>query len=261
MPGRIDPSSKIHPDARISGDVIIGPYSIIGPHVRIDSGVEIASHVVIDGHTTIHRGAKIFPGAILGTPPQDLKYKEEETKLIIGENSIIREYAMINPGTKGGGGETVIGKNSFLMAYSHVAHDCHIGENAILMNGVNLAGHVTIEHHAIVSALTVIHQEVRVGAYAMIGGASSLGKDIVPYIRAIGHGFDLRISGLNTVGLMRNNFPEEVRRVLKHAYKILFLSHLNVSQAIEHIKKDIPSIPEIKHLITFIETSKRGIYR
>ena len=256
----IDSSSKVHPEAQIADDVIIGPYSIVGPNVRIESGVQVFSHVVLDGHTTIHKNCKIFPGAILGTPPQDLKFKEEDTKLIIGENSIIREYALINPGTKGGGGETVIGKNAFLMAYSHVAHDCHIGEHVILMNGVNLAGHVTIEHHAIISALTVIHQEVRVGAYAMIGGATSLGKDIVPYIRVIGPGFALRISGLNTVGLTRNNFPEDTRKVLKKAYKIIFLSHLNVSQSLERIKKELPPIPEIKHLITFIETSKRGIY-
>ena len=261
MAAQIDSSSKVHPGARIADDVTIGPYSIIGPNVTIESGASISSHVVLEGHTTIHKNCKIFPGAILGTPPQDLKFKEEDTKLIINENSVIREYAMLNPGTKGGGGETVIGKNCFLMAYSHVAHDCHIGDHAILMNGVNLAGHVTIEHHAIISALTIIHQEVRVGAYAMIGGGSSLGKDILPYIRAIGPGFDLRISGLNTVGLTRNNFSEDVKKALKQAYKIIFLSHLNVSQALLRIKKELPGIPEIKHLITFIETSKRGIYR
>jgi UDP-N-acetylglucosamine acyltransferase len=257
---QIDSSSRIHPSAQIAEDVSIGPYTIIGPHVKIEEGVSIASHVVIEGHTTIRKNCRIFPGAILGTPPQDIKFKDEVTTLIIGENSVIREYAMLNPGTKGGGGETLIGKNSFLMAYSHVAHDCHIGENVILMNGVNLAGHVTIEHHANISALTVIHQEVRVGAYAMIGGASSLGKDIVPYIRAIGHGFDLRISGLNTVGLIRNNFSEDTRNILKKAYKLLFTAHLNVSQALERIKKDLPEIPEIKHLVSFIESSKRGIY-
>jgi UDP-N-acetylglucosamine acyltransferase len=256
----IDSSSNVSPDAQIADDVIIGPYTIIGPKVQIESGVHIFSHVVIDGQTIIQKNCKIFPGAILGTPPQDLKYKEEDTKLIIGENSIIREYAMLNPGTKGGGGETIIGKNCFIMAYSHVAHDCHIGDNAILTNGVQLAGHVTIEHHAIISALTVIHQQVRVGAYAMIGGASSLGKDIVPYVRAIGHGFDLRISGLNSVGLVRNNFSEDVRKILKNAYKILFLANLNVSQAVERIKKELPPIEEIKHLISFIESSKRGIY-
>lgn len=257
----IDASSKVHPEAQIADDVSIGPYTIIGPHVRIESGVKISSHVVIEGYTHIGKSTKIFPGAILGTPPQDLKYKEEKTKLIIGENTIIREYALLNPGTKGGGGETIIGKNSFLMAYSHVAHDCHLGENVILMNGVSLAGHVTIEHHAILSALTGVHQEVRVGCYAMIGGGSGLGKDIVPYVRAIGDPGEMRLSGLNTVGLIRNNFPEEVRNILKKAYKLLFLSHLNVSQALERIKVELPPIEEIKHLISFIASSKRGIYR
>lgn len=257
----IDPSSKVHPQARLAPDVVIGPYTIIGPHVQIEAGVKIGSHVVIEGHTRVGSEVKIFPGAILGTPPQDLKYKEEETRLIIGDKTIIREYAMINLGTKGGGGETVIGKNCFLLAYSHVAHDCHLGENAIIMNGVQLAGHVTIEHHAILSALTAVHQEVRIGAYAMIGGGSGLGKDIVPYVRAIGTPQALRLSGLNTIGLIRNKFSAEVRSVLKKAYKLLFLSHLNVSQALKRIKAELPPLPEIKHLVTFIESSKRGIYR
>lgn len=256
--------SNIHPTAIIdSGAVIgngvsVGPYSVIGPDVTLKDGVTVMTHCHIEGRTVIGSGTKIFPGAVIGTPPQDKKYHDgDEVYLEIGEQNILREHVMINPGTLEGGGRTVIGNGNLLMAYSHVAHDCHIGNHCILANTATIAGHVRIADHAIIGGLTGVHQFVRIGPYAMVGGCSRVRQDVVPF--AMCSEAETRVCGVNSVGLKRAGFKTATIQTIKKAFKLLFFSGLKYSTALEQIEQTIPVDENISCLIEFVRSSERGL--
>lgn len=257
----IHATAVVHPKAELDSDVEIGPYAIIGEHVKIGRGTKVGAHTVIDGWTTIGEYNQIFHLASVGAVPQDLKYKGEETYLKIGDRNIIREFATLHLGTVTGDGETTVGSGNLFMAYSHVAHDCHIGNGVVMANAATLAGHVKVEDYAIIGGLSAIHQFTRIGAHAMIGGGTLVGMDIPPYTITTGDRRDARLRGLNLVGLKRHNFSDEVIASLKKAYKILVLSDLKLKDALERIKNEVPSSPEVDHFTSFVETAQRGICR
>ncbi|ABQ27394.1 acyl-ACP--UDP-N-acetylglucosamine O-acyltransferase [Geotalea uraniireducens] len=257
----IHATAVVHPKAELDSDVEIGPYAIIGEHVKIGRGTKVGAHTVIDGWTTIGENNQIFHLASVGAVPQDLKYKGEETYLKIGDRNIIREFATLHLGTVTGNGETTVGSGNLFMAYSHVAHDCSIGNGVVMANAATLAGHVKVEDYAILGGLSAIHQFTRIGAHAMIGGGTLVGMDIPPYTITTGDRRDARLRGLNLVGLKRHKFSDEVIASLKKAYKILVLSDLKLKDALERIKNEVPSSPEVDHFTTFVETAQRGICR
>jgi len=254
----IHPTAIVDPKAELGKDISIGPYTIINEGALIGDNVQIGSNVLIDTGTIIGKNCRIHHGAVLGTPPQDLKFGGEKTFLEIGENTVIREYATLNRGTKHRGKVTV-GSNCFIMIYAHIAHDCIVGNNVILANSVNLAGHVTIEDYAIIGGVVPVHQFTKIGAHSIIGGGFRVPKDVPPYILA--GGYPLRYMGLNIIGLKRRNFPENTLLTLRKACRILFQSKYNTTQAVEKIKSEIEPIPEIQHLLEFIEKSERGIIK
>jgi len=256
---KIHPTAIVEPGAKIGTNVEIGPYSIIGENVEIGEGTIIGPHVVIDGWTKIGKRNQIFHGASIGLEPQDMKFKGEETYLFIGDNNIIRENVTIHRGTEEGGGETRIGNNNLIMAYCHVAHDCQLGNHIIMSNATNLAGHVIIEDYAVLAGLTGIHQFVRLGKMAMVGAHSKVVKDVPPYILVDGH--PARVNGINVVGLRRNGVSPELRQEIKRAYKILYRSNLNISQAIEKMDQELETSPEIEHFLRFLRNAQRGICR
>jgi len=255
----IHPTAIVAPTARVGSGVTIGPYSTIGDQVTLGDGTTVGAHVVIEGGVEVGRNCRIFSHAVLGSEPQDLKFRGEKSVLIVGDGTVIREFATLNRATSGGGGKTVVGRGCLIMAYAHVAHDCHLGDGVILANAATLGGHVLIEEHAIVGGLTGVHQFCRIGAHAIIGGCSGIILDIPPYVKAQGN--RARLFGLNTVGLKRRNFPPEAIRHLKQAYRVLFLSGLTTTQALERIATELPACAEIQHLVHFIKTSERGITR
>ena len=255
----IHPSAIVAPTARLGAGVTIGPYSTIGDQVTLGDGTTVGAHVVVEAGVEVGRNCRIFSHAVLGSEPQDLKFRGEKSLLIVGDGTIIREFATLNRATSGGGGKTVVGRGCLIMAYAHVAHDCHLGDGVILANAATLGGHIVIEEHAIVGGLTGVHQFCRIGAHAIIGGCSGIILDIPPFVKAQGN--LARLFGLNTVGLKRRNFPPEAIRHLKQAYRLLFLSGLNTSQALERIAAELPACAEVQHLVHFIKTSERGITR
>ena len=258
----IHPSAVIDSSAQLAQNVEIGPYAIIGKHVTIGSGTKVGPHAVIGDWTIIGENNQIFHQTTVGAPPQDLKYRNEECWTRIGDNNIVREYATIHRGTVTGQSETVIGNNNLFMAYSHVAHDCQIGNGAILANCATLAGHVTIEDYVGIGGLVAIHQFTRIGAHAYIGGGTLIGLDIIPYVIATSSGKrDTKLRGLNLVGLKRRGFSDEVINNLKKAYKTLFMADLKLAEAIAKIKSDITGCSEVDYLVAFIEKSERGICR
>jgi UDP-N-acetylglucosamine acyltransferase len=252
----IHPTAMVHDDAVLAAGVQVGPGTIIGPGVVIGEGTEIGGHVLIERDTVIGSGCRIHHGAVLGTDPQDLKYEGESAQLVIGDRTVIREYATLNRGTRASG-RTSVGSDCLLMAYVHVAHDCHIGDRVILANAVNMGGHVTIEDWVIVGGMTPIHQFVRIGAHAFVGGAARVSKDVAPYVRVAGN--PLTVSGLNSVGLRRRGFPVEVRIQIKRAYRLFFNSNLNVSQAIVRAREELDLMPEVERFVDFFEQSERGV--
>jgi len=255
---KIHPTAIVNPQAQLASDVGVGAYSFIGPEVKIGTGTTIGMHCVVDNNTTIGKNCRVYTGAVVGSIPQDLKFKGEKSFLKIGDNNIIREYATLNLGT-GEGGLTQIGNNNLLMAYSHIAHDCIVGDDCIIANCGTLAGHVTIEDKAVVGGLVAIHQFVKMGTLSIVGGCSKVVQDIPPFSTCDGH--PTKVFGVNLVGLKRANLSEESIDGLKRAFKILFRLGLTISHAIERVQKEIPPSPEINHLITFIQTSERGIGR
>ena len=256
---RIHSSAVVHPSAELAEDVEIGPFCLVGEKVRIGRGTCLMAQVVVAQNTIIGEDCRIFPFASLGTPPQDIKYRGEDTWLIIGNNNLIREFVTINRGTLHGGGRTTIGDDNFLMAYVHIAHDCHIGNHVIMANAATLAGHIDIEDHAIIGGLSAIHQFVRIGAYSLVGGASGISQDVVPYVSAVGN--RARLYGLNLVGLRRHNFSEDTIHHLKRAYRIIFRSGLLLSEALARAEEELGSVPEVNHMLEFIRKSRRGILR
>lgn len=257
----IHPSAIIDSSAQLAADVEVGPYAIIGKKVTIDSGTTIGPHAVIGDWTTIGKHNQIFHQCSVGVAPQDLKYRGEETWTRIGDKNIIREYATVHRGTVTGHGETVVGNGNLLMAYSHVAHDCRIGNGVVMANVATLAGHVTVEDNVILGGLVAVHQFATIGAYAMIGGGTMVGLDIIPYTIATSGKRDAKLRGLNLIGLKRRGFSDDTISNLKKAYKILFMADLKLPDAIARIKSEISACPEVDYLLAFIERSERGICR
>ncbi len=257
----IHPTAIIYPGAQLADDVAIGPYAVIGEHVKIGRGTTVGPHTVIDGWTEIGEENRIFHLASVGAVPQDLKYKGEETYLKIGDRNVIREFATIHLGTVTGDRETTIGNGNLFMAYSHVAHDCHVGSGVVMANAATLAGHVIIEDHAILGGLSAVHQFARIGEYSMIGGGTMAAMDVPPYTIVTGDRKEARMRGLNLVGLKRHGFSDEVIGNLKKAYKILTLSGLKLKEALERIKSEVHSSPQLEHFVSFIESAQRGICR
>lgn len=254
----IQSTAQVAPGARIACDVEIGHYSIIGPQVKIDSGTRIGEHCLITGDTTIGKNCQIFTGAVIGSIPQDLKYKGEKTEVSIGDNNIIREYVTINLGTRASG-KTVIGNNNLIMAYAHIAHDCVIGNDVIIANVGTLAGHIVIEDRAILGGLAAVHQFVRIGHLSIVGGCSKVIQDIPPYSMCDGH--PAKVLGLNRVGLERYGISKEVKANLKHAFTILFNSGLSIPHALKKVEQEVPPIKEVIYLLDFIKNSQRGVCR
>ncbi len=256
----IHPTAIIDPKAEICEGVEIGPYTVIEKGVFIGEGTQIGPHVVIREGTRIGKGCRIFQFASIGEAPQFLGFKGEKTFLHIGDHNIIREFVTLHRGTPKGGGKTVIGNDNFFMAYSHVAHDCQIGNQIVMANGATLGGHIIIEDRAVIGGLVAIHQFCRVGTYAIIGGLTGVLMDIPPYTKA--QGDRAKLFGLNTIGLRRANFSEETMNALKKAYRIIFRSALTLEKAIKKVGEDeIAQTPEVQHLLQFIQQSKRGISR
>jgi len=256
----IHPTAIVDPKAEIGEGVDIGPYSVIEKGVVIDQETKVGPHVIIREGTRIGKRCRIFQFSSVGEAPQFSGYKGEKTFLQIGDENIIREFVTLHRGTVKGGGKTVIGNKNFFMAYSHVAHDCQIGNEVIMSNAATLAGHIVIEDWAIIGGLVAVHQFIRVGAYAIIGGFSGVLLDIPPYTKA--QGDRAKLFGLNTVGLKRANFSEETLKALKKAYRIIFRSGLTLEKAIKKVGEDeIFRTPEVQHLLDFIQHSKRGITR
>lgn len=256
---RIHPTAIIHPKARIAEGVEIGPYAVIGEHVTIGKDTKIAAHVLVEGWTTIGERNHIHSFSSIGTPPQDIGYKNEETYLIIGDDNVIRECATIHRATTKQDRRTMIGNKNFFMAYSHVAHDCKIGSNIIMANSVALGGHIHIGDHAILGGIVAVHQFVKIGSYAIIGGQSAVSLDIPPYVSAAGN--RAQLYGLNLVGLKRKGFSDDVISNLKKAYKIIFRSGMTLEASLQKALADMPDSKEVLHLVDFIRTSKRGITR
>ncbi|MFZ5623866.1 MAG: acyl-ACP--UDP-N-acetylglucosamine O-acyltransferase [Gemmatimonadota bacterium] len=256
MSRRIHPSAIIDPAAELGEDVEIGPWAIIGPDVFVGDRCIIGPRATLERNVRLAEGVKVGAGAILGGDPQDLKYRGEETWVEVGAGTVIREYTTINRATTHSF-RTTVGAGCFLMTYVHIAHDCHVGDGVIIANSTQLAGHVTIHDHAILSGLNAIHQFVTIGSYAFVGGATRVSQDIPPYVKAVGNPMELY--GLNTIGLQRAGFPPETIQALKRAYRLFFNSDLNLSQAVERARAELPMSPEVERLIEFVESSQRGV--
>lgn len=255
----IDPTAIISPKAQVAEGVSIGPYCVIGDHVTIGEGTRIKSHVVIDAFVEIGANCTIFQYVSIGAEPQDLKFKNEESWVKIGDGCLIREFVTIHRGTHLGDGITQIGADSVLLAYTHIAHDCKLGDNVIMSNSATLGGHVTIGNHANIGGLVAIHQFVRIGDYAFVSGKSAVVKDVPPYVLAAGDRAELH--GLNQVGLKRHDFQTNTLAQLKKAYRILFRIGLTLNEAIDRVSAEVEPIDEVKYLVAFITSSQRGITR
>jgi UDP-N-acetylglucosamine acyltransferase len=254
--GDIHATAIVHPGATIGAGTVVGPYVTIGEHVTIGRNNRIGASTVIDGLTTIGDDNHIFPMTSIGLVPQDLKFGGELTRVVIGDRNQIREFVTIHRGTRGGGGVTTIGNHNLLMAYAHIAHDCHVGNETIFGNAATLAGHVLVEDFANVGAYSGVHQFCRVGRYAFIGGYSVVTKDALPYVKSVGN--RARIYGINSIGLIRRGFPQEAITKLRRAYR--HLAHSNTSRALAQIEKDAAlQTAEIRYLVEFIRSSKRGV--
>lgn len=256
---KVHATAVVEAGAELDAGVEVGPYCVIGPKVKIGKGTRIKSHAVVEGRTTLGEGNLIFQFATVGSVPQDLKYKGEESQLIVGHHNTIREFASLNPGTSGGGMVTRIGDHNLLMMYCHIAHDCIIGHHNIIANGATLGGHVVIEDYVIVGGLVGIHQFVRVGSGAILGAGSMVSKDIAPFCNATGD--RARLRGLNLEGLRRRGFTKGQIQALKKGYRIIFQSGLRTAEALKRVRREIPKSAEVNLLVEFVEKSQRGICR
>ena len=255
----VDPLATVMPGAEIGAGSVVGPNCWIGPNVRIGRNCRIGASVVIDGVTSIGDGTEIFPMASIGMAPQDLKYKGEPTRLTIGQRNVFREFVTINRGTAGGGGATTIGDGNLFMAYVHVAHDCHVGNQTIFGPHATLGGHVTVEDFANISAGSAVHQFCRIGRYGFVGGYSVVTKDALPFAKTIGSR-PARIFGVNSIGLIRRGFTADTIAQLRRAYRYLVQSKLNTTSAIEAIERDPTLVaPEVKYMVDFIRGAARGV--
>ncbi|PIQ90193.1 MAG: acyl-[acyl-carrier-protein]--UDP-N-acetylglucosamine O-acyltransferase [Candidatus Omnitrophica bacterium CG11_big_fil_rev_8_21_14_0_20_41_12] len=255
---KIHPSAIVSPLAKLETSVVVGPYSVISDNVSIGAETKIGAHCVIEGNTSIGESCEIFTGAVVGSRPQDLKFKDEKVFLEIGNHNIIREYCTLNPGTKEGA-KTIIGDNNLLMAYSHIAHDCKVGNGCVLANNCTLAGHVTIEDKAVIGGIVAIHQFVRIGMLSIVGGCSKVVQDIPPFSTCDGH--PARVYGLNLIGLRRKGISSASIKQLDQAFRIIFNSGLSVKHAVEKVEKELEKNEEISYLINFAKSSERGLTR
>ena len=263
MSSNIHPTALVHPAARVDSTTIIGPYTIIGPHVTIGAGTEIGPHCVIDGATTIGRDNRFYRYCSIGGVPQDKKYAGEPTRLVIGDRNTVREFTTFNTGTVQDGGVTTIGNDNWIMAYVHIAHDCHVGNNVVLANSVQLGGHVHVGDWAIVGGVTGVHQFCKVGAHSMTGGNSSLMQDMPPFV--LGSGNPCRPVGVNVEGLRRRGFTPAQITALRDAYKIIYRRGLSLAEASAELQARQRSEPEVasdlQTFLDFIGASNRGIIR
>ena len=255
----IHPTAIVSPDATLAEGVEVGPYSIIGPNVHIGKKTVIGPHVVIESHTDIGEACRISQFASIGGDPQDLKYRGEETRVVIGNHNTLREYVTINRATVSDIGVTIIGDHNLLMAYCHVAHNCKLGNHIVMANAANLAGHVHVEDFAIIGGLTGVHQFTRIGAHCIIGGASAVTKDVPPFVMASGN--FAKLYGLNVIGLKRRGFTDETIGAIKEAYRIVFRSSMLLSAAIKKVEEVVEDLPEVRQFVDFIRKSERGICR
>ena len=253
----IHPTAMIDPSAEIAASAHVGAYSVIGPNVKISENCFIDHHANIERDTLLNEGCRVWPYASIGTDPQDLKYQGEQTRLTIGARSRFREFVTINRGTAEGGGVTSIGDDCLIMAYSHVAHDCHLGNRVVMANASNLGGHVTIEDNVGLGGMVVVHQFCRIGKHAFIGGDSGIGQDVAPYM--LYEGRRTAPLSINSIGLKRSGFSNEAIEALKMAHRILFRSNNTVKKGVELIKEQVPALPEIEYLLNFIANSERGL--
>jgi UDP-N-acetylglucosamine acyltransferase len=252
----IHSTAVIHPNARLGADCVIGPYCVIGEHVTLGERCRLHSHVVIDGHTALGEENEIFPFASIGLKTQDLKWKGGITRTVIGSHNTFREYVTIHSATADGE-VTTVGSHNHILAYSHIAHNVTLGDRIIMSNVATLAGHITVEDQAIIGGLAAVHQFCRIGKMAFIGGCSKVTQDVPPYMLADGNPAQVRMP--NKTGLERNGVSEEAQAALKQAYKILFREGLTTPNALAKIESELPSLPELRHLVEFVRVSERGI--
>jgi UDP-N-acetylglucosamine acyltransferase len=259
MKTKIHETAIIDPKADIGPGVEIGPYCIVRKGVRIGQNTKLIANVIVEGATEIGENCILYPFSSIGLAPQDLKYKGEHTRLVIGSNNTIREYVTIHRASVGGDETTRVGSNNFLMAYVHIAHDCRIGNHVIMANAATLAGHVVVEDYSVIGGLVAIHQFTRIGRYTMVGGFSGIGQDIPPYM--IASGARAKLFGPNAIGLKRHGFSDQTINAIKKAYKILFREKRTLKDAVKKVREEFGDSPEIRLLIEFIEKNKRGICR
>ncbi|MGD9762991.1 MAG: acyl-ACP--UDP-N-acetylglucosamine O-acyltransferase [Candidatus Binatia bacterium] len=256
---QIHPTAIVAAGAELADGVTIGPYAVVGPRVRLGSGTSVGAHAVIEGRTTLGARNQVFPFAAIGTVPQDLKYRGEDSALVIGDDNRLREFCTVQPGTTGGGMLTEMGSGNLLMNYTHIAHDCRLGDGNIVANGTQLGGHVTVADRVVIGALSGIHQFTRLGDGALIGAGSMVSQDVPPFCNATGDRATLH--GLNTVGLKRRGLSREAVRALKRAYALVFQSGLRVVEAAARVRTELGGVPEVERFIAFIEASPRGVCR
>jgi UDP-N-acetylglucosamine acyltransferase len=252
----IHPTAVIDPSASLGSGIEVGPFVIIGPNVTVGDRCRLAARVTLERNVRLGTNVKIGVGSILGGDPQDLKYRDEETWVEVGSDTVIREYSTINRGTAASG-VTRVGARCFLMTYVHLAHDCHVGDQVSIANGTQLAGHVTVHDRATLSGLVAIHQFVTIGSFAFVGGCSRVNQDIPPFVRAVGNPVELY--GLNSIGLQRAGFADETVRALKRLYRLFFNSDLNLSQAADRARTELPALPEVEQFLEFVLRSQRGV--
>jgi len=260
MAGRIDSTAIIDRAATLGEGVSVGAYSIIGPHVIVGRGTQIGPHTRIEGPTTIGENNVFFGQSSIGTGPQDFKYKGERTELVIGNNNTFREFVTLNRGTKAGGARTEIGSSNFMMVYSHVAHDCHVGSNVIFANAATLAGHVDVGDYVTIGAFSAVHQFCRVGDHAFIGGFTVATQDVLPFVKTVGSR-PAKTYGVNTIGLERKGFSKETIEAIQRAYRLLVRSKLMLADALVRIESELSLYPEARYLAEFVRGAKRGIIR
>ncbi|MCI0423471.1 MAG: acyl-ACP--UDP-N-acetylglucosamine O-acyltransferase [Acidobacteria bacterium] len=256
----IHPTAVISADASLAGDVSLGAYSIVGAGVVLGAGCRVDEHVVIQGPSRIGQRCRFFPFGSIGLPAQDLKYKGEPAELIVGDDNIFREYVTVHRGTAQGGGRTILGNHNYAMAYSHIAHDCILGNHIILANAATLAGHVTIADHATIGAFSGIHQFCKVGLHGFVGGYSVITKDVLPYSKTVS-AREAGNYGVNTIGLERNGFSPESIKNIRAAFRVILQSKLNTAQALAALKQRFDGDPDVRPIIEFIEKSERGIIK
>ncbi|HEY3202825.1 MAG TPA: acyl-ACP--UDP-N-acetylglucosamine O-acyltransferase [Thermoanaerobaculia bacterium] len=259
MTGKIHPSASVSPGAVIGEDVTIGPYAVVGESVVLGARTVVGDHASLQGPAIFGEDNRIFPHATLGFDPQDVKYKGEPTRLVVGSRNVFREFTTVHRGTTDGPAETVIGDDNYFMNYTHVAHDNRIGSRVVMANYAVLAGHVEVGNNAIIGAFNAIHQFCRVGSFAFLGAYTGCRQDVLPFCRT--DGLDAKTYGINTIGLKRNGFSDERVDALQKAYRLLVKSKLNTSQALERIAAELPGQPDVEELVQFIRSSERGFIK